>query len=267
MIYSSQNKIVGFALIIIFVLAIGCRNHSRMFSTEKSVIVDSIQREIVNAEKNYVIRKNDYINVKIYTNRGEKLIDPNSELAKGASSGGLVKEENIKYLVRSDGKVNLPMIGDINLEGYTLIRADSLLAIKYGKYYEGVFVITAMLNKRVFVLGPFPLGAKVIPLQNENVNLIEIITLYGGIPDNGKAYNIRVIRGDLKNPNVSIVDLSTIEGMKRASLDVQPNDIIYIEPVRKLFIESVRDIAPIISLLVSITSVTLTLIILTRGTK
>ncbi|HXA00887.1 MAG TPA: polysaccharide biosynthesis/export family protein [Cytophagaceae bacterium] len=264
MIDSSKNKIIGFVLLTIIVSVVGCRNHSRMFSTEKSMMVDSIQKQIIHAEKNYVIRKNDYLNVKIYTNQGERLIDPNSELAKGASSGGLVKEENIKYLVRTDGNANLPMLGDVHLEGFTLIQADSLLAIKYGKFYEGAFVITTMLNKRVFVLGPFPLGAKVIPLQNENINLIEVITLYGGIPDNGKAYNIRVIRGDLKNPNVNIIDLSTIDGMKKANLDVQPNDIIYIEPVRKLFLESFRDISPIISLLLSSISI---LILITRTVK
>jgi polysaccharide biosynthesis/export protein len=269
MIDSLKNKIIGFSLFIVIFSVISCRNQSRMFGTEKDMLVDSIQKEIIHAEKNYVIRKNDYLNIKIYTNRGERLIDPNSELAKGTfgGTGSAVKEEGVRYLVRSDGKVNLPMLGDVNLEGYNLFRADSLLAVKYSKFYEGAFVITSMLNKRVFVLGPFPIGAKVIPLLNENINLIEIITLYGGIPDNGKSYNIRIIRGDLKNPNVNIIDLSTIDGMKAANLDVQPNDIIYIEPVRKLVLESLRDITPFISLLVSITSISITIIFLTRGTK
>jgi polysaccharide biosynthesis/export protein len=230
-----------------------------MFSTENDVLVDSIQKQMKTAEKNYTIQANDYINVKIFTNKGERLIDPNLELAKGA--GAVTKDENLKYLVRNDGKVNLPMVGEVFLQGSTQTQADSVLTIAYGRYYEGAFIVTSILNKRVFVLGPFPLGAKVIPLQNENINLIEIIALYGGIPNNGKAYNIRVIRGDLKNPNVNIIDLSTIEGLKSASMVVYPNDIIYIEPVRKLFLETVTDVAPIISLIVSVTSI---LILITR---
>jgi len=257
----SKNKIIISALLVVMLSSLGCRNHSIMFSTEQNVLVDSIQKQVIYAEKNYIIQKNDYLNIKIFTNRGERLIDPNAELTKGAGSGASLKEENIKYLVRNDGNANLPMIGDIHLEGLNLIQADSILAEKYGKYYIGAYAMTTMLNKRVFVLGPFPLGAKVIPLVNENINLIEVITLYGGIPDNGKAYNIRVIRGNLKDPNVNIIDLSTIDGMKKANLDVQPNDIIYIEPFRKLFLESFRDFAPMISLLISITSI---MIILTR---
>jgi polysaccharide biosynthesis/export protein len=259
-----KNKITGFALFLIITLP-ACKIHNRMFSTEKSVLVDSIQKQLINSEKNYVIQKNDYLNVRIFTNRGEKLIDPNLELSsKGGGAGGGTKDEIIKYLVRSDGNVNLPMVGDVPLVGFTLIQADSVLGVKYGSFYEGSYVITSMLNKRVFVLGPTPLGAKVIPLQNENVNLIEIITLYGGIPDNGKSYNIRVIRGDLKNPNVNIIDLSTIEGMKKASLDVQPNDIIYIEPVRKVVLESLRDIAPFITMFSTIVSLSITIIVLSK---
>ena len=235
-----------------------------MFQTDKPIVVDSIQRELVKAEENYIIRKNDYISVSVYTNKGEKLIDPNSEMNRQKGGGTSLKEIPEKYLVRDNGYVQLPMVGDIKLDGYTVVKADSVLALAYSKFYESPFVITKLLNKRVIVLGPTPVAGKVIPLENENMNVIEIIALYGGIQDNGKAYNIRLIRGNLKNPNVEIINLSTIDGMKRASLDVQPNDIIYIEPVRKLFFESFRDVQPMVSLIFSLASLGLTFILYTK---
>jgi len=251
-------KLFKYILLVLFgMLAFSCRNHNRMFQTDKPLVVDSIQKEIVKAEENYIIRKNDYISVTVYTNGGEKLIDPNAELSKQKNSTSTSKDQPEKYLVRDNGYVRLPMVGDVKLDGYTVIKADSILGIAYSKFYEAPFVVTRLLNKRVIVLGPSPSAGKVIPLENENMNIIEIIALYGGIQDNGKAYNIRLIRGNLKNPNVQIIDLSTITGMQKASLDVQPNDIIYIEPVRKLFVESFRDIYPIFSVLVSLTSLLL----------
>jgi polysaccharide biosynthesis/export protein len=243
-----------------------CRNHSRMFSTENNILVDSIQKQIAYAEKNYVIQKNDFISVMVYTNGGERIIDPNSELNKTQTIAPKSKDEIQKYLVRNNGYVNLPMVGDVYLEGRTLYEADSILAVKFSKFYEGVFITSKLMNKRVVVLGPFPLGGKVIPLENENMNLIEIIALYGGLPDNGKAYNIRLIRGDLKNPNVTIIDLSTIAGMKQATLDIQPNDIVYIEPVRKLWLESFRDISPILTVFISTIGLTIAILNI-RATK
>jgi polysaccharide export outer membrane protein len=254
------NKLTIVLLLFAFTGLISCRNHSRMFVTDKNIVVDSIQKQLAFAEKNYVIQKNDYINILVYTNGGERIIDPNSELNKTQTGTLKPKDEIQRYLIRSNGYVTLPMVGDVLLEGRTLHEADSILGIKFSKFYEGVYITSRLTNKRVVVLGPFPPGGKVIPLENENMNLIEVLALYGGLPDNSKAYNIRLIRGDLKNPNVSIIDLSTIEGMKQASLDVQPNDIVYIEPARKLLVESLRDITPVISILVS--GLTLLLVLL-----
>jgi polysaccharide export outer membrane protein len=89
---------------------------------------------------------------------------------------------------------------------------------------------------------------QVIPLTNENMNLIEVIALSGGVQNNERASNIRLIRGDLKNPEVYIINLSTIDGMTKANLQVQPNDIIYIEPVRRVLTESLQEINPFLGL-------------------
>ena len=42
------------------------------------------------AEKNYVIRPNDYLDVRVYTNKGERILDPNGEFARslGIMGGG-----------------------------------------------------------------------------------------------------------------------------------------------------------------------------------
>jgi polysaccharide export outer membrane protein len=159
-----------------------------------------------------------------------------------------------RYLVRNDGKVNLPMIGTISLAGKTLQQSDSILSAEYTKYYFGVFAITKVLNKRAIVLGPTAASTKVIPLENDNITVLELLALAGGMPDNGKANNLRLIRGDTKNPDVQIIDLSTIEGMRKASMNVEPNDVLYIEPVKRILPQTLQDIYPLISLALSILS-------------
>jgi polysaccharide biosynthesis/export protein len=254
-----MNKFIYRNFIVIVFITLffsSCRLYypNRMFNTKHNIIVDSLQKQANNAEKNYTIQKSDYLMLQVYTNAGEILIDPNNALLK-KDMGGKASEP-IRYLVRSNGYVNLPMIGDVYLNGYTVHQADSVLSIEYEKFYKEVFVKTKLVNKKVIVLGPpsggTNYGGRVILLEDENVNLIEIIALFGGISDQGKAYNIRLIRGDLRNPQVTIIDLSTIEGMKAASLNVQPNDIIYIEPVRPIISVSFREISPLISLVATV---------------
>jgi len=68
-----------------------------------------------------------------------------------------------------------------------------------------------------------------------------------------------LIRGDLQNPSVQIIDLSTIEGMRKAALNVEPGDIVYVEPIRRVFLEALADYLPVFG---AVTSVLTTYIVI-----
>lgn len=242
------------------------------------------------AAQNYIISPNDYLAISVYTNKGEILIDPNAEFKTGSEQHQQVNtgmgvmqnpmmmgsDLNMRidlpitinnqrpnsFLIDAEGYAFIPMVGKIKLGGYTLPQADSVLAQAYSQYYEQPFVKSQYLNKRVVLLGA--LGDKLIPLRNENMNLLEILAISGQFQQNARANNIRIIRGDLKNPEVQLVDLTTIEGMKKANLVLQPNDIIYVEPRRHLdkefFANFTAAVSPFTTILSAI-STTLLLII------
>lgn len=248
-------------LIVILLTTVSCRvDKSIMFRTDEKTKNGTFENEIKDAEESYKIKKYDYLRIAVYTNNGERLIDPNFELRQNKSVSNQETEElNPRYLVRDNGFVRLPMVGNILLEGYTVFQADSIIKEAFSKFYEEVFVITRVVNKRVIVLGH--LGGKIISLENEDMNLIEILALYGGLSTptinsvTGKAKNIKLIRGDLNNPDVQIINLSTIEGMKQATLQVQSNDIIYIEPQKRRLTESIREIASVIAVVGNIITI------------
>ena len=220
-----------------------------MFTTDSSILVDSIERLRNSSTSEYTIEINDIISLDVHTNNGEKLIDPNNALPEKM---GVAKETEapIQYTIHSDGTAQLPMIGNVFLKGFTVFQADSILSLKYQAYYTAPFVKVKLLSKRVIVFGPE--GGKIIPLEYQNMNLIEVIARYGGIKIDGKASNIRVLRGDLRNPDVQLVNLGTIEGLKLAYTDMQPGDIVYIEAHRSAFKESMMSIVPLVSLITSL---------------
>lgn len=211
------------------------------------------------AEENYTIRPNDYLALEVYTNHGERIIDPDFELMENDQRNYYQSRENRQFMVMADGFVKFPVIGPIRLAGMTLYEAENALEAKYNGFYNDVFIKLKYNNKRAVVLGAT--GGRVIPLTNENINLLEALALAGGITDNGKAYNIRLIRGDLNDPEVHVIDLSTIAGMTQANMRIYPGDVIYVEPVRKILNESLRDITPALSLVTSVA----TLILLIRS--
>ena len=223
-----------------------------LFSSDQGAPAGALEMAVAEATRNYTIQANDYLEVDVSTNRGEILIDPNYEIIKeiGVTGQSQTLREKPRYLVRANGEATLPVVGNVALAGFTLYQADSILANRYATLYEEPYVITRYINKRVIVLGTAV--GQVIPLQNENTNLIEVLALAGGITNQARTDNIRLIRGNLNNPEVQIIDLSTLQGMRAASLKVQSGDIIYVQPVQRVVAEAIRDISPILSLVTSV---------------
>ena len=245
--------------IFMFLNACQVYRQNILFTTDEEFQSETAAFLVEEAESSYIIRPYDYLNVDVYTNKGERIIDPNFELVNENFRNQQQGQPEPRFLVRADGIVNLPIVGEVKLAGQTLPQADSILAVAYADYYEAPYVITRYINKRVIVLGA--MGGQVIPLENENMSLIEILALAGGLSNEAKGHNIRLIRGDLDDPKVQIIDLSTIQGIREAQLKVQPGDIIYIEPVRRIVSETIRDISPILSVITSL----FTILVLARN--
>lgn len=183
--------------------------------------------------------------MEVYTNQGERIVDPNRESFKEGNPA-LGNPTAPRYLVDVNGVVKFPLIDAVNLQGLTIKQAEELLADAYEKYYEEAYVVLQFSNKRVIVLGA-P-GGQVIPLDHENMRLTEVLALAQGITSDARASNIRVIRDD----QVFLADFSTFEGYQNANFVMQPGDIVYVEPVRRPFIEALRDYSPAISIVTSL---------------
>jgi polysaccharide biosynthesis/export protein len=197
------------------------------------------------AETNYSIQSNDLLTLEVYTNRGEKIVDPNRESFKDAT-GSSPDPLPFQYLVDINGMVKFPLIEELKVGGLTRKQAEQMLQEAYGKFYEDPYVVLGFSNKRVIVLGA-P-GGLVVPLNNENMRLTEVLALAKGVTPDARANNIRMIR----NGKVFIADLSTFEGYQTSNYLMQPGDIVYVEPVRKPFIEALRDYSPVISIVTSL---------------
>jgi polysaccharide export outer membrane protein len=78
-----------------------------------------------------------------------------------------------------------------------------------------------------------------------------VLALAHGVSIDGKAHNIRILR----DQEVFVADLSTIDGYFKNNIIIQPNDIVYIEPVRKPVTEAIRDYGPVLSVITSLVTV------------
>lgn len=248
--------IYTFSLVI---LLGSCRAYKQdvLFKLDEDFNEGDLTTAIITTEKNYVIQVNDQLKLDVFTNGGERIVDPNNELLQNNQMAQ--NRPQFSYLVQTDGTSKFPIVGQVKVEGMTINQAELILQEKYDEFYKQSFVRLQFNNKRVVVLGATKNGGQIIPLVNENMSLVEVLALAGGLDVTAKSQNIKVVRGDLSNPEVYQVNLSTINGMKQSMLAIEPNDVIYIEPWRRPVIEGTRDIAPILSLITSALALVLVL--------
>ncbi|WOK05758.1 polysaccharide biosynthesis/export family protein [Imperialibacter roseus] len=228
-----------------------------MFKMDEEFTESDLKQAVSLAEKNYQIKKDDYLRLDVFTNGGERIVDPNFELRQGMTNQNMQNTRQFVYLVRQDGLVKLPMVGDVDILGMTIYEAEQKLQALYSEHYIDPYVVLRYENRRVIVLGAN--GGQVIPLVNENTSLIEVIALSGGINQGAKSQTVRLIRGNLNNPEVYMIDLSTVSGMRSSIVRLEPGDIVYIDPWRRVWIESLRDVSPILSLITGV--ITLALVV------
>jgi len=244
-------------LILLFGLlllsACGTYKGAILFKTGEEFSNDAFKAVIKEAQSTYVLRKFDFVNLEIFTNKGERITDPNGEFLRQGNApqgtnlnnnpnfnpgiGAITGAVSIlrRYMVEEDGNAYLPVLGAIKLEGLKLYQVDSLLSKRYGEQggvYKDPYVMTQLLNRRAILVGA--LGNRIVPLDNENMSLVEVVALAGNFDYRVRADRIRVVRNWDTKPVIQVIDLSTVQGLQAANLRIEPNDIIYIEPRRGL---------------------------------
>ena len=68
-----------------------------MFKTPENFQGKEITAESINAIQDYIIQKNDLLTVEVFSNNGERLIDPNPELTNSKLQDG--EREKLTYLI------------------------------------------------------------------------------------------------------------------------------------------------------------------------
>jgi polysaccharide export outer membrane protein len=215
-----------------------CRSltSSRMFETPANYKYTSFSK----SEKEYIIQPYDKLSIKIFTNKADALID---------MSAAKQKTNNlVLYNVEYDGMVKIPTLGRINLKGLTIREAEGKLEKEYKAYLNDPFVFVEVVNKRIFIFTNNSEDGKVIQFSNEKFTLIEALAKAGGVSEYGKTYKIKLLRGDLNNPEIFLFNIRRIEDVKNANFQLQANDIIYVESRSRYAAKTLQEITPYLTL-------------------
>ena len=238
-------------IFVSFVLCQACTVNSHvMLRTKANYIFDELDYK---DNPEYKIATNDIIDFRLFTNDGFEVIDMVSQENNGRMF--MNTANMIQYNIRKDSLVELPIIGEVNVVGKTIIEAERMLEKMYANFYVDPFINLRVNSRRVVIFPGTGSTARVVPLQFNNTTLIEALASVGGIADNSRAKKIKLIRKTENEQKVYLIDLSSINGLRDASIILQSNDIIYVQPNPNYAREILSDITPVLSLISTAISV------------
>lgn len=208
--------------------------------------------------KPYRLQVNDILSIDI------KAIDPKlvSIFNTVENSAGAGKSESGLYFngftVDDHGNIRMPILGEINVIGYTLeevrIKIEKKLLEEYFKSEANIFITVKLAGFRYTINGEVGSpGTKT--LFQEHVNIMEAIANSGDITITGNRKAVTVIRQAPTGVQMHDMDLTDLNVMKSPYFYLQPNDYIYVKPLKqktwgtgKTGIESITTIITVLSL-------------------
>lgn len=200
---------------------------SSLTEDKTTVIEDKTYKEEVVFEN--IIAPNDRVDITVYIQAGEGSQQMTSMLTSRETSNSNQIQENIGLLVTQEGTVRLPLLGSVKIQGLTQDEASEFLISEYKKYIRNPYVLVEIKNQRVIVIGEVK-NPGIVSVTNGTMNVVEAIARSGDLTDFASRTDIKVIRGDLRKPEIRSIDLTSLDALSVSSLYLKPNDILYVQP-------------------------------------
>ena len=151
-----------------------------------------------------------------------------STALNGMAGGGMYLTG---YSINEKGQIQLPVIGNVDVAGLTVEEATAKISQLTLVYIKDAHIEVKLVSFKIAVLGEVNHPGQ-ITIFNNKATILEAIAQSGDLSYYGNRKDILIVR-NVKNGLKTIhVDLTRRELLKSDEFYLQPNDVIYIEPLR-----------------------------------
>lgn len=186
--------------------------------------------------KPYRVQINDILSVKIKA-LDQKLVEMfNTSTEQGMQSNSSDMLYFDGFSVDDHGNIRVPVLGEVNVLGLTLdeirLKVEKQLLEEYFNKSADIFVSVKLAGMRYTVNGEIGSpGSKV--LFQDKVTILEAIANSGDITITGNRKDVMVVRQYPHGTEIHTIDLTSREALNSPYYYVQPNDYIYVKPLKQ----------------------------------
>jgi polysaccharide export outer membrane protein len=225
-----------FAVLFIISMLYSC-SPTKKTSYFQDIPRDTTLTNLVSSDFETKIQKGDLLGITVASLSPENTLIYNAPPnAQGAVTG---------YMVDETGDIPFIKLGTIHVEGMTRKELKVKLEKDLEPFLSQTVVSVGFLNRHVTMMGA--IASQIIPMPNDHMTLLDALAVSGDIGDKGRTDNILVIREEGNSKVFKRLSLADKSIFYSPYFYLQPNDIVYVEPVKKKQDNTLRIISYITS--------------------
>ncbi|MES2382047.1 MAG: polysaccharide biosynthesis/export family protein [Bacteroidota bacterium] len=187
----------------------------------------------VQAQTNYKVQAGDVIFIRFTTN-DEKInaifAGTGQMLQMAANSSNGTPLYYTGYIIDAQGFIHLPIVHALPASGKSVAEVYSMIETEFKKYYKEFNLIVNLAEFKINIIGEVNKPGRYSFLQS-NVNILELIATAGDLKDLANRKSIHIIRKESGKNKVIDIDLTQGNLINTEFYYLQPNDIVYVEPL------------------------------------
>ncbi len=138
----------------------------------------------------------------------------------------------VSYSVDEQGNINLPIIGLFNVLSLTADAAAEKIRAELELYLNTPSVKVSFVNKNITVLGNVEQPGRYF-YASEHINVLQALGMAGDITEYGNREYVVLIREHNNEVTKQRIDLTRVDLLADSRYYLQPNDIVYVEPLKR----------------------------------
>jgi polysaccharide export outer membrane protein len=135
------------------------------------------------------------------------------------------------YLVDETGSIQFVKLGTLQVAGMTRKELKAKLEMDLSPYLTQTIVTVGFLNRHVTMMGA--VSPQVLPMVTDNMTILDALASSGDIGARGRMDNVLVIREKDNAKEFKRVSLTDKSIFYSPYFYLQPNDIVYVEPMKE----------------------------------
>ena len=230
-----MNKLlrIGMIAVLLAVVFASCVPQKKMlYLKEAEMAAENLSKEYVNERSfDYKLQPGDNLYIRFINTIDERSV---AALTGETPSRYTSSDASIylqSYTLDEDGRIELPLVGKIELKNLTIDQAKDRMQMEIDKYINQTTVIVKLSNFNLTLLGEVTRPGLYKVYQSQ-INLFEAVSMAGNMTNFAKKKEVKIIRQTDNGSEIITVDMGKADILSSPYYYLKPNDIVYVEPLK-----------------------------------